>query len=154
RRPVRRRPGALGQRPGRSRSDVAGPAPAARTPTYGAGTAVLRRRDRCRYRRRPGLPSRHGAQPRAARAGSLAEGSRTGLLGRRCAMTDPLESALRTMLHERAADITNVSFTVLDLDHPRPSRPSPASHRSWLLVAASIVTVLAVAGAVVGIRHV
>ena len=50
-------------------------------------------------------------------------------------MTDPVESALRTMLRERSGDITEVSGAALDLDHPgpgrptRPHRPCPRSHR-------------------------
>lgn len=64
-----------------------------------------------------------------------------------------IESALRTMLRERAGDVAEVPAAVLDLDRPRPSQPIEPSHRSWFLVAASIIAVIAVAAAVVGIQR-
>jgi len=71
-------------------------------------------------------------------------------------MTDPIETALRTMLRERAADIMQVPAAVADLEHARPSREDPVRHprRSWFLVAASIAAVIAVAAAVAGIHRV
>jgi hypothetical protein len=68
-------------------------------------------------------------------------------------MTDPIETALRTMLSERAGDIAEVPGAALDLDHPHHGQPAQASHRSWFLVAATIVAMLAVATAVVGIQR-
>jgi hypothetical protein len=68
-------------------------------------------------------------------------------------MTDPIETALRSMLRERAGDVTEVPGAALDLDQPHHAAPAQASHRSWFLVAASIVAVLAVAAGVVGIQR-
>lgn len=64
-----------------------------------------------------------------------------------------LEGALRTMLRERAGDIERVPAalaTLLDDAAPATTVHEPRRHR-WLLLAAAVLSVLAVAGASVGI---